>query len=278
MSKPDLQPKFNLILLGLLQPKWLISKQRYAARTTQHPAPQGFTLLECVMAIAIMGLTFGLVLPPLLIASATRVQNRRAEQALVVAQRELDRIDALVRRSRHTPDVLPDVAAGLPGNLENVAAPTRTYSQLRSTNNSCANAYTGTGGPVPATNALLVDVNGDCNADFMIQVFRDRGSVSVAEASTANPRPSEFTVGVRVYSIVAGRSSATSPQVGLNDTLTGLDTKQANLSMTSGETNQLKRPLTVIYTRYAWSDRDGSACAYQDNASRSQIQGCQGLF
>lgn len=275
MSKPELQPKLNLILLGLLQPKWMISKQRYAARTAQRPAPQGFTLLECVMAIAIMGLTFGLVLPPLLIASATRVQNRRAEQALGVAQKELDRIDALVRRSRHTPDVLPAVAS-IQSNLEGVAAPTQTFSQLRSTNNSCGNAYTG--GQIPVNNALLVDVNGDCTADFMMQVFRDRGSVSVAESTAPNPRPSEFTVGVRVYSTVAGRSSATSAQVGLGGSLTGLETKQANLSMTSGETNQMKRPLSVVYIRYAWSDRDGSACAYLDNASRSLIQGCQGLF
>lgn len=269
MSTPGMQTKFQLMLLGLLQPKWQISQK---ARSSE----QGITLLECIMAIAIMGLTFALIIPPLLIASATRVQNRRAEQALQLAQREVDRIDTLMRRSAHTPANLPGVVdvTGDPVAMEGVAAPAQAFSKLRSPSN-CTNGYAGEA--VPATNALLVDVDGNCTADFMVQVFRNRGTVSQAERSGQN-RPSEFYLGVRVYSILAGRPNATSPLVGLGGNLTGLETKAAQLTLTSGEKNQLRRPLAVVYTRMTWSERDGSACAYLQDTARNQISGCQNTF
>lgn len=273
MSNPRNQIQFNL-LRAVFQPKWLLNQR--------HASEQGITLLECLIAIAVMGLTFGLVLPPLLIASASRVQTRRAEQANQLSQRELDRIDALVRRSQHIPGNLPEVVtvtdpAGTPPPLlENVAAPTKTLNVLQTNAASCSGITLYSGQAVPADTALLVDINADCQADFMVQTFRNRGTIGLAEQVGQN-RPSEFYVGVRVYSILAGRN-ATQPLVTPGGTLTGLETKKANLSLTAGQGNQLKRPLAVVYNRFTWSERDGSACAYLEQTQRDQIEGCQNTF
>ncbi|MEM9817765.1 MAG: prepilin-type N-terminal cleavage/methylation domain-containing protein, partial [Cyanobacteria bacterium P01_D01_bin.6] len=52
----------------------------------------GLTLIECVMAIVVVGL-MGAAIAPMMVASvATRVQSQKAEQALELAQGEIDRV------------------------------------------------------------------------------------------------------------------------------------------------------------------------------------------
>jgi type II secretory pathway pseudopilin PulG len=236
----------------------------------QRPSEQGLSILECLIAVAVLGLTAGLVLPPLVIASATRVQTRRAEQALQLAQGEVDRIRILVERNEHTPARLPAIANG--GTLETVPAPGTAFTQLKSP----SNCNTRTEIQVPANRALLIDVDGDCQADFMMQTFRTQGSTTQSEQIGQN-RPSEFRLGVRVYSITAGRVDATRAYVQPGGNLTGLQTQAANLSLTSSEGNQLRRPLAVLYTRVSWGDRDSTLCDYFGNR-RNEIDSCQDTF
>jgi type II secretory pathway pseudopilin PulG len=252
--------------------------QRWRTQSA-YPAPnpksseQGLSILECLIAVAVLGLTVGLVLPPLVIASATRVQTRRAEQALQLAQGEIDRIRVLVERNRHTPDRLPAVApAGV--SLEAVPGPGAAFNQLKSASN-CASRYTNNA-QIPANRALLIDVDGDCQADFMMQTFRTQGATTLSEREDQR-RPSDFHMGVRVYSITAGRVDATRQYVQLGGNLTDLQTRQANLTLTSSEGNQLRRPLAVVYTRMSWGDRDSTLCEYQGD-QRSQIESCQDTF
>lgn len=235
---------------------------------------QGLTLLECLMAVAVMGLTIGLVLPPLFIATATRVQTRRAEQALQLAQGEVDRIRNLVALQQHTPGNLPAVINPPGGRLQDAGAPNRASSQIRTSLTSGCSRHDGT--PVSATTALMVDIDADCKADFMMQVFRTTGSTSQAE-QIGQQRPSSFELGVRVYSLLAGRSSATSALVNPGGTLTGLLTDAASLGLTNGQGNQLKRPLAVLYTNVSWGDQDATLCGYQ-RTQRSQIESCQDSF
>jgi len=61
----------------------------------QRHSESGLTLMECVVAIAVVALAGALITPPLFLAAATRVQNRRSEQALQIAQGEIDRIRTL---------------------------------------------------------------------------------------------------------------------------------------------------------------------------------------
>ncbi|WP_416676230.1 type IV pilus modification PilV family protein [Egbenema bharatensis] len=257
-------------------------RQRWRTQSTcPTPTPkkseQGLSILECLIAVAVLGLTVGLVLPPLVIASATRVQTRRAEQALQLAQGEIDRIRVLVERNQHTPARLPAVApAG--GSLEAVQPPGAAFNQLKTPASNCPPGITRytNNAQIPSDRALLIDVDGDCNADFMMQTFRTQGSTTISERADQR-RPSEFRMGVRVYSITAGRVDATRQRVQLGGNLTNLQTQQANLTLTSGEGNQLRRPLAVVYTRMSWGDRDSTLCEYQGD-QRNQIESCQDTF
>jgi type II secretory pathway pseudopilin PulG len=235
---------------------------------------QGLTLLECLMAVAVMGLTIGLVLPPLFIATATRVQTRRAEQALQLAQGEVDRIRNLVALQQHIPGSLPAIIDPSGGRLQDANAPSRASSQIRTSLASGCSRHNGA--QVPATTALMVDIDADCQADFMMQVFRTTGSTSQTER-IGQQRPSSFELGVRVYSLLAGRNSATSALVNPGGTLTGLLTDSASLGLTNGQGNQLKRPLAVLYTNISWGDQDATLCGYQ-RTQRSQIESCQDSF
>lgn len=249
------QQRLSAVMRGLLRPKWSIQKQ---ARSSE----QGLTLLECLIAVAVMGLTVGLVLPPLLIASATRVQTRRAEQALQLAQGEVDRVRIIVARGDHTPANLP-ANIGNTTNLEAFPAPGGALNQLKSSVN-CGNNYNGT--QIAANQALRVDVNGDCQPDFLMQVFRTRGSTTRSESGNQD-RPSEFRLGVRVYSITSIRG----------ENFAGLGTEQASLSLTNSERNQLNQPLAVLYTQVSWGDRDSTLCQFYGDR-RSEIESCQDTF
>lgn len=238
---------------------------------------QGFSLIEAVMAIVVMGLTAGLVLPPLLIAASTRVQTRRAEQALQIAQGEIDRIRVLVARGEHIPDEdakwrLPAVVTGNNINAQN--PPTKATTWLRSPRAAC-NTYDGR--QIPVNEALMIDIDGDpnCTPDFMMQVFRTSGSTTRTEQS-GQRRPSDFELGVRVYSTTAGRAASQGAVIP-GDTLTGILPGQASLSLTSGEGNQLKRALAIVNTRITWGDRDSSLCSYQ-GSRQNQIESCQDTF
>jgi type II secretory pathway pseudopilin PulG len=201
------------------------------------------------MAIAVTGLTIAAVAPPLVIAAATRVQNRRAEQAQQVAQAEVDRVRVLVARDQHTPARLPAVGAAATTGLSNVPAPNRTSGLLKSVNPAC-NTYNDE--QVDANTALLIDIDGDrtCQPDFMMQIFRDTGIVSPDDdpRNGRQGRLSEFQLGVRVYSILA------------RNNLGRLETQAASLNLTQGQGKQRTRPLAVIYSPFSWSDRSQTIC------------------
>ncbi len=216
---------------------------------------RGLTLVECLVAITVVGVTGLLITPPLFISAATRVQNRRAEQALKVAQGEVDRVRLLIEKKRQSvtgvdgdgnllqgqvlpPDVGDDIAAA--------AAPTDLHDELQSTNSSC-DAFSGTALP-GAQFALPVDIDGDCEADFLMQTFRDEGTANLAEPDKLN----EFRMGVRVYAVSAAAN------------LGELETTEASLRYTTGLGNQQRRPLAVLYSDFVWSDRDLSVCQYLD--------------
>lgn len=242
------------------------------------PTEKGLTLLECLMAVTVMGLTISLVLPPLLIAAATRVQTRRAEQALQLAQGEVDRVRNLVALNTHISDALP--AVGNNSTIDSVSVPTQASSQVKTSAATCPSGVTITrytqGTQIPYNRALLVDIDADCQPDFLMQVFRTQGKFSDAQMAEAagQRRPSEFDLGVRVYSILAGRTNATNATP--NSSLTGLDpnAKPAPLGLTSGQGRQLRSPLAVLYTSISWSDRDGTLCSYQADNALGEIESC----
>jgi len=232
-------------------------------RSRQTDANQGITLVECIMAIAVISLTTAMITPPLFLAAATRLQNQRAEQALQIAQGEIDRIRFLVERQQHIPSALPATVTGT--SLANVGAPTGFTATVQTTvRQGNQNCQTYDGQQVPRTQALLVDTDGDCRGDFAMQMFRTvgvtpRSEVSVIPGDGRRNRPGSFCIMVRVY----GKPAIENAQNG------GLlATQPASLLFTSGEGDQRTQPLAVLTTPITWSDRAFSADSIRDSNGR----------
>lgn len=214
---------------------------------------QGLSLLECLMAIAIILLTAAMITPPLFIATATRVQNRRAEQALQVAQGQIDRYQVLMSKGQNTQALLPAIVTG---NITAAPAPSGAAQSLK----SVASCNTYNDQQIPASQVLLVDLDGDCQPDFLMQTFREAGRIPDSDNAALRPsgqnRATVFRVGVRVYSFLA------------NGNWANLQTTQASLQITNGQGSQRTRPLATLYTTMYWSDRNFSLCEIQKSGNR----------
>ena len=190
---------------------------------------KGLTLIECLVAIAVIASTIGVIAPVTILAVATRVQNQRAEQAIHIAQSEIDRVRLTVERGgSYTLDNLASTTGPLqavlpPEDLDSVAASTTT------------------------TSARPIDINNDGNDDFAVQLFRTHRDEDVVDGT-----PVAVELGVRVYK---ARS--------INDfTASQLGTDEASLTMTDGEGEGSTRPLAVLYTTIVQSDRPDSLCDF----------------
>jgi prepilin-type N-terminal cleavage/methylation domain-containing protein len=217
----------------------------------------GFTLIESLVAIIILSLTVVSVLPPIFWATATRVQNRRAEQAVQLAQSEIDRVRVAVERNSITQAQLPPkVGAALRPDAPAPSSIIGQGTKLRSSVPGC-NVDDGTQATA-VTQLILVDTDPEapgqpCKPEFMIQTFRGTGK-PLDDGVTA---PDGFVMGVRVYSIVA---SVNSQGAALNP---GVEAKAGNLRATNGLGTQRIRPLAVQYSTIVKSNTSGSLAIYR---------------
>ena len=62
----------------------------------------GLTLIECLVAIALIGISTAVIAPVMVFSVATRVQSQKAEQAIQVAQGEVEKIRLLAERGGKT--------------------------------------------------------------------------------------------------------------------------------------------------------------------------------
>lgn len=196
----------------------------------------GLTLIESLVAIAVIGISVAVMSPIVILSVATRVQSQRAEQAFQIAQAEIDRIKLIVERG---------------GNYTLNIAPTPN------TVVSIADFNTGPRGPVPAPQTIAanysttsdsargIDIDNDGNLDYAVQIFKTAGI-------TVGAKPVAFDMGVRVY-----RADVINPA-------NTLEIEQASLSLTNGEGQSGTRPLATIYTSIIKSDTERSLCDYHD--------------
>ena len=191
---------------------------------------QGLTLIECLVAIIMVGLVASAIAPALVISVATRVQSQKAEQALELAQSEIDRIRLTVERGQFTADELP-----LAVEIDNINA----ISDVAGPNFSSFAER-----PTP-TQTRPVDINGDGSNNFAIQIFRSEG-LALGDSPVA------FAVGVRVYDF----DSVDSDGAG------NLLREPASLRIVSGEGERGQRPLAALYTTVAVSEAADSLCNY----------------
>ncbi len=207
---------------------------------------QGLSLIECLVAIVVVSITLIAITPPIFFITATRVQSRKAEQALQVAQAEIDRVRAVVERGVYTNADLPAIVA----NISNVPAPTSVAGVLKSSTVAC-NTYTGV--TVAATALLPVSTDLDpsnlaaCQSQFLVQAFRTEGPAGSAVTTSG------FRLGVRVYS--------DNPL--LRQNLSGLQTAQASLRFVNGLGDQNRRPLAILYSTIIRNDTSNSLQDYR---------------
>lgn len=219
----------RLLAQELPQPSPLSLKTRFLL--TSKASQQGLTLLECLVAIGVIAVVVTAFTPQIFLAVATQIQNRRAEQAIQLAQGEVDRVRRTVERGDYTDNELPPRGGsqvrqeGAPGSAVRLQ-PNQLY-------------------PSSSTQGALVDVNGDGRDDFIVQTYRTEGR-------QRDGRTAAFGLGVRVYTFTTNPGSFENPPQ-----------KAASLTFTTAAGQQQRRPLAMIYTTVSQSDNRNSLCTYR---------------
>ena len=205
---------------------------------------QGLTLIECLVAIIIVGLVSSAIAPALVISVATRVQSQKAEQALELAQSEIDRVRLLVERSEANNLNLP------PSTTITGANPDSRVAEV------AGPAY---GAPVTAPTTAFQTREANLNGNrFAVQVYRTPGRF-------VGSVPVTFGMGVRVYDYDAVLNGTGS-----------LEKDPAALRMVNGVGQRGRRPLVALYTNVTVGEEGTSLCQYIQhlNASASVPTGC----
>jgi len=192
----------------------------------------GLTLIECLVAIVIVALAGAIIAPAMVLSVATRVQSQRAEQALELAQSEIDNVRVLIERGEADETNMPPSTTVTDEKLlSQVDGP--TYQSLEAN-------------PTNYAEARPVDINEDGTFDFAIQTFRTN------QQDFDGDNPLAFGMGVRVYEYDVVNSNSTG----------SLNTERASLTMTSSEGERGQKPLAALYTTIAVSEQGQSFCNY----------------
>lgn len=206
-------------------------------------ADQGLTLVECIMGILVVGFAGAAIAPAMVLSVATRVQSQRAEQALELAQSEVNRARLLIER-RDDLDMGGATDANLPPEssvsaLGAVPAPSGIAGGA-----DCIPTTPTEGKPIALDPEIDACSPGpDEEPDFVVQTFRRDSRLN------DDGFPVAFEMGVRVYDIRAFR-----------DGTSGLQTEGGSLGLVSSEGSRLNSPLAVLYTEILASEDGSSLC------------------
>lgn len=149
---------------------------------------QGLTLVEVLVGLLVIAMTSAVIAPPIVLSAATRVQNQRVEQAMQLAQQQVDQVRLAMERADQT-------QAALIAQLPPATASTNPRIVPVPTQLNCPG-----GRPLNSTTWCSVDTNSDGTSDLGIQVFRTRGITNPeTPIPPATGTPVAFWMGVRVY-------------------------------------------------------------------------------
>jgi prepilin-type N-terminal cleavage/methylation domain-containing protein len=213
---------------------------------------EGFTILECLMAILIVTIILSFISPLIFLTIATRVQNRRVEQAMAIAQSEIDRVQVVMAKGL----AKTDEAANLPPveDKDNSEATLSKIYQIAAPNSIMSGdpkKITEIAYPANTRQVKKIDINDDGRTDFLVQVFRDEGQRF--NTGVFYDQLAVFKMGVRVY------ASPAEPNV----TAGTLRTEVADVKFVTGLGQQATNPLIVLYTEVGRSDVDLSLDTYR---------------
>ncbi|MEN9254303.1 MAG: prepilin-type N-terminal cleavage/methylation domain-containing protein [Gloeomargarita sp. GMQP_bins_44] len=215
------------------------------ARPFQTPN-DGFSLIEVVVATAIIGITAALIPPIVTLSVAARAQNQRVEQANLVAQGYIDLIRLRMERGlagRTLAEFINDLdrLAPIHGAASLDAVPPPSASALRNADLCILEGDLRSPDRTQLRRApCRLDINNDGRPDFGIQAFRIR------QQTAPNGRPLAFLFGVRVYSRAVVQGTYTGP----------LGTQPASIRL--GASESLSNPLAVQYGRVFMPDSPDS--------------------
>ncbi len=200
----------------------------------------GFSLIEALVGIAIVGVTAAMLPLILTLSVAARAQNQRVEQATRLAQGHLDLVRLRMERGPAGQPAAVFIAdierlAPLAGGASVETVPAPAANDLRTAPFCNLNNPTTPVGP-----PCRVDIDRDGQADFGLQAFRIRQQVA------PNGVPVSFVLGVRVY-----------PRAVVQGTYTGaLGIQPAQMRLGAPET--ASNPLAVQYSTVLLPDSPGS--------------------
>jgi type II secretory pathway pseudopilin PulG len=262
-----------------MQHKTTTFQQRLANQIAKHRNSQeGITLLESLVSIIVLTIAITAVTPPIFLAVATRMQNRRAEQAMHLAQKYVDRVQGLVRQGNYDPEITPTGRNDrglpeIPAQNNNSADPSQIGppnsnnnngglfgNVLDSPNPNCNNFTNFNPNNMPPWDeALRVDVDGDCQPDFFVQIFRS----SLQQVN--NGQVVAFPMGVRVYAWAAQNNGTVNSNLGV---------QEASLGPTEGLGEQTTQPLAVSYSCVVYSENINSLQWYRNNLQALPPNSC----
>lgn len=244
-------PRNISVLSRLLYPR----SSDYRADLQLPDSAPGLTLIEGLVAIVVIAITVSAITPPIFVATATRIQTRRSEQAREIAQGEIDRVRNLMERGGATINEMPiatstDAAVGgtlSSTNPRDVAVASSVLTSPILAIKDCGTSvkrYPDTSAsPIALDRMIPVDVSGDCVPEYAMQVFRSPGYIAPGETA-----PFSFMMGVRVYSYFPGQ------------VYPPLDAQPSSLAMTTGrrDSGGKQRPLAVLYSQISRNDSSRS--------------------
>lgn len=225
------------------------------------PQERGLTLTEVVAAALLAGIALVLLAPPLAFVTATRIQNRRIEQARLLAQEEIDRVQAAMTFGVAIGEEISNAATDFAGLVPPAIASGETVFST-SPPTSAANLVGDRSDIASRQDALLVDIDSDGGDDFFVQAFRDLGQRFALGDDACDL--AVFQIGVRVYAIAA------------QENLGNLQTQAINSGTTNTLNAQRTRPLYVLYAEASRSDTPLSAETYRNyiNNGPTAVPGC----
>ncbi|MGF1459718.1 MAG: hypothetical protein ACFBSG_11905 [Leptolyngbyaceae cyanobacterium] len=203
---------------------------RPLVKAAGHSTEAGLTLVECIMAIVVVGIT-GAAIAPMMVASvATRVQSQRSEQALELAQSEIDRVRVQFEQQNNFANLtnLPEIVTVAGDRAPSVAGPTGLSDT--------------------ATTLREVDIDQDSDFDFVVQSYLvQKGNINRA-----------YEMGVRVYQhdAVDGATGA-------------LATDEAQLGMSNSTGERREKPLAALYSNLSLIENSESLCNLIDYTDTS---------
>lgn len=225
------------------------SKSVLLLKLQQKTTSEGLTLVEALAALVIATIILAAAAPPLLLSAATRVQARKTEQAQAIAREEIEQVRGILSREEgiapgnETGNIPPKASTSV---LNNVDGPSTLVSDRANLDDP--------------EKALTLDIDGDGENDFFVQLIRDQGVRF--SAGSAEGQLAIFQMGVRVYDIAA------------DENLDSLNTQPASLQMTNGLAERSTNPLAVTYTEISRSDLKPSLDEYREYICDTQPASC----